>query len=365
MFKHITTLLIFVLSFAAHGQSIIALKKQACDKQVVYLGEEASHNNAKALTLRTEITHYLVENCGFNGVFFEAQTYDFVYLNKELEQGELNKLALEGALGGFVSGSQEVQPLVNLIYDKALSGSIYLAGLDMQTGGRTNQYTQQYLAKDIASLLGAEQSVACYRLINRHLNWLYDKQNPYSEKVKDNIAECAKRAFEASKTQTDSRLAYLAERYSTFNLFSRNNMFSLRSEGMYDSFVWHMQQLPQDSKVIVWGASIHGAKRFNLVNNKLSTLGKRLYQNYGNEYASYALVGLNKQQPSSELQVIVESLKKQEKALYLALGQSITPNKFAANIISYQQIINTEWFEQFDGILITERESPFTKRLGL
>lgn len=357
MFKRkLAFLLLTFLSFCCNASQLSQLYQDACNKDVVYLGEESSHENASAFSLRTEVTQYLVQQCGFNAVFFEAQTYDFIYINKELKSGKLNKQAIEGALGGYVSNTNEVKPLVEFIYDKTIKREIYFAGLDMQTGGRSNLYTQQYLP-ELAFLLEKPLSEQCFIILNRHLKWLYNEQYPFTSESNRLVANCVESIYQASQTKKDNINKYLAERfYTSLSVFGRQG-FSKRSVGMFDSFKWHIAQAPEVNKVIIFGASIHGAKRYELINKEFNTLGGKLLQAYGDQYASYAFVGLDKQ---TAISTLPDTVKNGEKIVYLLQGDSLE-STFDVNLISYNRSLKVDWAKQFDGLIFMPRELSFTK----
>jgi erythromycin esterase-like protein len=54
------------------------ITQEICDKKVVLLGELPNHGEAVGFKIKAEIVQKLVEQCDFNGLFFEAGIYDFI-----------------------------------------------------------------------------------------------------------------------------------------------------------------------------------------------------------------------------------------------------------------------------------------------
>lgn len=77
------------------------LVKDVCGKQVVLLGEDANHGAGRTLELKVELVERLIQECGFSGVFFESQVYDFVDLQRAIDSKNATPEQLADAIGGL------------------------------------------------------------------------------------------------------------------------------------------------------------------------------------------------------------------------------------------------------------------------
>src|SRR5690606_35852438 len=77
-----------VPGIASAATALDRLVADTCDKQVVLLGEDSHHGSGGTMEVKTTIVRRLVDECGFSGVLFESQVYDFLDLERAFARGD-------------------------------------------------------------------------------------------------------------------------------------------------------------------------------------------------------------------------------------------------------------------------------------
>src|ERR1700742_2497626 len=91
-------LVISFLSVPARAQStpinpgdeaaLTAATQGLCHSQIAMLGESATHGDGHTLAFKVALVERLIEQCGFNSVFFEASHYEFMNLHRRIRTGQ-------------------------------------------------------------------------------------------------------------------------------------------------------------------------------------------------------------------------------------------------------------------------------------
>lgn len=130
---------------ANQSPAIDRLVADVCNRQTVLLGEDGNHGSGATLDVKVDVVRRLIDECGFNAVYFESSIYDFTDLQRHVDRGNASPEMLADAIGGLWSTTRETDPLIAYLYTKANSGQVYLAGLDLQLGSATSVYQQSAL----------------------------------------------------------------------------------------------------------------------------------------------------------------------------------------------------------------------------
>ncbi len=264
-------LLAFSAPLAAQDARVLdAVVHDACGKRVAFLGESPVHGFGRALQLKVVLVRRLVAECGYDAVFFESGSYDFLNIQRTLRAGgDVADSTIAAAIGGLWA-NRETAPLVAFLGEKARRGAVRLGGLDDQLGRGT--WAQRALASELAGHLRAADSSSCLAVFRRHVQWEYTDAAPYSRSDQTRLLGCLDRVESAVRSapagaEHEDALA-MAENLrrlisrdfpeDTTDAFTRSG--NARDRSMYENFHWLLARLPRRSKVIVWCATPHAAK---------------------------------------------------------------------------------------------------------
>lgn len=356
---------------AKDSSAIDSLVKDLCKKEVVMLGEDMSHSSGQALLLRTDITRKLIDQCQFKGVFFEAQTYDFIDYHQKLEKNEASKHQLYNALGAFISTTKESAALVDLLYEKTQDHSILVGGVDVQAQGAMNEYAHKALPIHLTELLHGERKEECRTALVVHQSWMYSEEHPYTANTEPTLHSCVEEIYSASLQHPNSTSRYLAERLHRAYSLDENNYVNDRDQAMFESFQWLKNQLPKQAKVIVWMANMHVAKE-NPYQQPIFSTGRYVAKEYGDNLSSIAItayqatlsdIGGNPMEIGEAKSDSLEAkaVKNKKELVYFNHERLKKLGNIDARIVSYQKPFNADWSKYFDGVLIVEKDTPLTR----
>lgn len=258
-----------------------------CEKQIVLLGELPSHGEAHAFQAKAQIVEHLVKQCGFKALFFEAPIYDFLGFQDAIAEGHPQPQQLDRAIGGFWL-TQELRAWRGWLFTQATEGNLLIGGLDDQVSA-TSDYARATLPDVIASALPSERVSECREAVIRNLYWRYNDDQPYDDAEQKRLQQCARQATDALSTQAESDVEPIKQRM-TANL---TNLYARQAEAvtaknrdamMYENVQWQRERMTEDSKVIIWTATVHGARQQGAIRHK--PLGAWLAEQWGDGVAA-------------------------------------------------------------------------------
>jgi erythromycin esterase-like protein len=256
-----------------------------CGKQVVILGELPSHGEAIAFQAKAEIVRRLVDRCGFTALLFEAPLYDFVGFQEGVEQRTAVPSQLDQAIGRFW-WTRELAGWRRWVFDRATEGGLVLGGLDDQSSV-TSEYARATLPGLVASFSRPPAARECGESVARHLYWRYTELRPFDEPEKLRLQDCARGAADSIAGANDRgtpRQAML-EAFAGYVDRQRDVPAPMdRDEAMYRNAVWHLGSMPAGSRVIIWTATVHAARRQGGLRQQ--PLGARLAEEWGDRLAA-------------------------------------------------------------------------------
>ncbi len=222
-----------------------------------------------------------MNECHFGALFVESGIYDFVNIERRLSaEQEVSPAMLSAAFGLW--GPPRTEPLLPFLLERARAGKLVLGGLDDQIGRGT--YAQLEMPDHLLRYLRGDTRRACLSVLTRYTKWQYTDDAPYNRKENAAILGCLRMldAAAASSPATEATvdrqlLASLTRDFrrdfpesgatGADTTFRTSNA---RDSSMYQNFEWLSSRLPRRTKVIVWAATTHIAKRLSSVPGKLT-----------------------------------------------------------------------------------------------
>ncbi len=257
------------------------------------LGESATHGDGHTLAFKVALVERLIEQCGFNGVFFEASHYEFINLERRLRMGQaVTAGEVSSAVGGLWNGKREFQSLVPFLVDKVQAGRVFLGGIDDQLGGRGQDYANKEMVVELTNLLPQPERPACSMALHKRIYYDYTDASPYSKADRAQIETClsdVNRANSADKT-TDregrrerQEMISAAQRWISRDFSSDAEYMVNRDRSMFRNFEWLLKQRRRRHKVIVWAATVHIAKQAGPTwgDHTGTNFGSFVHQKYG------------------------------------------------------------------------------------
>lgn len=356
------------------------LVRDVCRKDIVLLGEDANHGGGRTLEVKTEIVKRLAARCGFGAVIFESQFYDLLAHARAVAAGTATAGDLADAIGPLWSRAQEAQPLIAFLHAETMAGRLRVAGIDPQVGGITGHYARRELGGALAAALDGEHGVACRAEIDRHNGWRYDDAQPFDDAAQRRLRACsdAIRAAVASKRiDPASDLAAMTAAYARYLDMALGGDGDMRDLGMFEALQWHRARWPKGTKIVVWCATVHAAKRLDGVAPEMRPLGAHVHAasgdraavigftarsgTFGNPGASGAPNALTPAAPHALETVALgdgdAGLRYVDRKRLRKLGT------IAARPINYRKVHAAPWAEMLDGIMVLREERAATPML--
>lgn len=111
--------------------ALTAATNALCHQEVAMLGESAAHGYGHTEAFKVALVERLVNECGFDSVFFEASQYEFINISRRLRTAEpVSEDQISSAVGGYYSSGFIASGL-------SLNGGATIAGnaLELTDGG--------------------------------------------------------------------------------------------------------------------------------------------------------------------------------------------------------------------------------------
>lgn len=262
-----------------------------CGRQVALLGEAPTHGDGHTAAFKVALVQQLISRCHFKAVVFESGRYEFFAFQRAIRRGTATPSMLADAVGGLWKFDREFQPLVGFLYSQAKTGRVQLAGMDSQIGGLDETYTNEQMVPELTQSLPTEEASACNADFARHVAWSYPADHPYGQADHDKLLTCVAAMRRAVDTDEGTDQVTRAERKNMIDnlewaigpdLSMRPVQVAAREQWLFRNFVSFAATLPQRSKIIVWGATVHLAKDVAAIYSpgQHRTLGELLHERY-------------------------------------------------------------------------------------
>jgi erythromycin esterase-like protein len=349
------------------------LLAEVCKKQTVLIGEDGHHGSGATLSLKVDLVRRLIEECGFNAVYFESSIYDFIDLQHRIDQGMASPEMLADAIGGLWSVTSEVDPLVTYLYARAKTDQVSLAGLDLQFGSATSVYTRTRFPHELTSFLGNPLRKECEFEINRLARWSYDEDQQYLD-ARGRLDECAMAIENGIAAQAGSdpggTAAVMIKNFRGHLALSSGDSLNKRDQAMYENFLWHRSHRPDRNKIIVWCATVHAAKDLSFLGRDRRSLGSYIHASQKDKVATIgftALAGSYGRNPGAPYQLAPASADSLESRAFSGLHGDLVylnPEQLkafgvsSARPLDYAKPAHAQWSDVVDGLVILREEHP-------
>ena len=285
--------------------ALSAATKGLCNVQVAMLGESATHGDGQTVAFKGALIERLVNQCGFDSVYFEASHYEFIHLNHMLKTGQPATVKdVLASVGGLWEFDQEFQSIASFLLVKAKAGQVFLGGLDDQLGQYGQDYANIELISDLTGLLVEPERQECRAALHKRIYSDYSKEVPYTESDRTRLDAClskigsaatADRASSTEDMQDWQEMISAAGRWIQRDFTSNAEMTVNRDRSMFQDFKWLQSQRRKGHKVIVWAATVHIAKQADPTwgDHEGTNLGSFIHKEYGAKTFSLGFSALN------------------------------------------------------------------------
>lgn len=265
--------------------ALTAATQGLCHSRIAMLGESATHGDGHTLAFKVALVERLVDQCGFDSVFFEASHYQFLHLNRQLRlRRPVTPADVSAAVGGLWEFTQEFQPLAPFLLARASAGKVFLGGLDDQLGQFGQDYANVQMVAELTGLLPPQQRQACSVAWHKRIFGVYSDASPYSATDRAQLSDCLSAMQRANASDPAAGKEDKSERAEMLSAaqrwigrdFSSDAAYTVnRDRSMFQNLEWLLARQPKRHKVIVWSATVHIAKRGS------PTWGDRTGTNFG------------------------------------------------------------------------------------
>lgn len=269
------------------GTALVAAVNALCGREIALLGE-ATHAGGHTNAFKAALVQQLITKCHYRGVVFESSFYEFESIGRARRQGRPVTAEMVGAaVGGLWKFEREFQPLLPFLAGEVSSGRVTLGGMDFQTSGLEQPYSNDLLPAELTAYLDGERRGQCGNVIRARI------YEGYSSVRQAELLRCmsdVSRAIEirrdipASLREEQSEMLIFLKTYFEADPNRTSSYLYIRDRAMFDIFVRLKNRLPPRSKVIVWAANAHIAKDATAFPTfaKVKNFGSYIHGIYGN-----------------------------------------------------------------------------------
>ncbi len=344
--------------------------RDLCRREVVLLGEDAGHGGGRTLEVKTEILKRLTARCGFGAVLFESQFYDLLDHARAIDAGTATERELRDAIGPLWSRAEQARPLFAFLHRESLAGRLRVGGIDPQVGGVTGRYARDALGAALASVLDPARRAACRETFDRHNGWRYDDAHPLDAAEQARLRDCSD-AVRAAVPASDHALAAMSAAYARYLDMAATGDGDQRDLGMFELLQWHRARWPRGTKLVVWCATVHAAKRLDGIAPPMRPLGAHVHAAFGDRAAVVGFTALagafgnpgaagspNPLPPADAASLEARTLADGAGLRYLDRRALRRLGTIAARPINYRRVHAAPWAEVLDGLIVLREERP-------
>lgn len=346
-----------------------------CTKDLVLLGEDAAHAGASTIAVKRYLVEHLVNECGFRGVVFESQFYDMLDFEHAVAKRSATRAQLANGIGALWSNYPVFWPLLDWLLREAQTGRVRVAGMDPQVGGINGQYSANKLPDALASVLADKQRIECAQIIGRHNRWEYDETHAFDDTALHQLERCLTdidSALDALGPKAPAAIRDMAGSYASYIEFANGDGHGLRDQAMFENLQRIQKRWPQDTRVLVWTASVHAAKSLDGVSQDTRPFGSYVHEAFGERAAaigfsalsgSYGHVGgrgTSRALPAAtqdSLEVRAFAATGKSGVRFLDHTQLQAMGKIPAHAFTYGTQHKLDWSQALDGMIVLREET--------
>lgn len=352
--------------------------RDLCRRQVVLLGEDANHGAGRTLEIKIELVKRLVERCGFGAVVFESSLYESLAYARALAGGNADEDRLLDAAGQLWFWASEARPFAAWLHAQARTGRVRVGGMDIQPIGVNMRDTRAHLGAQLSAMLDPERAAACRAVFDRHHGWRYGDADPFDDTEQTRLRDCVQAvhaALEARGAGASPESVAIVRSYRRYLGMALDGDAAQREIGMFENLQWHRAHWPKGTRVIVWCATVHAAKRLEGLAPDLKPFGAYVHEADGDRAAaigftamrgSYGLPGgtaaPRAMAPAGADALETRVLGADGPALrYLDRKRLSAYGTIAARPINYRTVHAAPWADVFDGMIVLREEKPIVR----
>lgn len=349
------------------------LVRDVCRRDIVVLGEDANHGGGRTLEIKVELVKRLVERCGFGGIVFESSVYAALDLERRLAQGVATGDDVVDATAQLWFRAQEAQPLPPFLLQAARDGRLRIGGMDIQPVARPGRYAGSRLAAELAAVLDVTRRDACDAEIQRHNRYAYDDAHPFDDAAQSRLRACIDEIRAATQAAGPvTPLARMAEAYGRYLDMATTGDGDVRERAMFELLMWHRERWPPGTKLLVWCATVHGAKALHNIAPAMHPMGADLHARFGKRAAVIGFTALSgafgpggaypplRLPEAPPLALEMRALEKPGELRYLDAKRLARLGIASARPINYRSVHAADWSKVLDGLLVLREERPIT-----
>lgn len=245
---------------------LLPLKKILANVSIVGLGE-ATHGSHEIFTMKHRLIEFLVTQMSYTAVCIEDSYAETKKLNEYII-GKINVKPLLLNLGRWIDDTEEMNNLIEWMrnYNKGKQNKIQLLGIDPQVNSQSIMYLEKYFTKNIPdfnalikplfdSLQAQDDSAINFLPTLVKSTDLSQLERMLTSLVLNKSTLIAK-TFNAEYEDAVMYLKMLLY-FSEFNAGTKVAGGGSRDKYMAELFEYYKQQLPKNSKLIIWAHNTH------------------------------------------------------------------------------------------------------------
>ena len=344
-------------------QSIVdGVVKAVCTKQIVLLGEAPTHGETLGFDAKAKIADRLIAQCGFTAILFEAPVYDFIGFDRAVQARAATQDQLDNAIGRFW-WTRELTPWRRALFEAATQRRVTVGGLDDQVS-ITSRYAVAELPRLIAAASSDTTATPCRDTVSRNLSYTYDAKTPFDEAEQIRLQTCARNAANAAAAtrSIDASDRIMLESFARYADRQHVGVTSSRDESMYRNLAWYLEQIPANSRVIVWTATVHAARQRGSLADV--PLGARVVERWGDRvgtvgFTAYAGFTSRAGRPASRIaDAPADSLEatttSQSDWVLLGSEQLRAIGRISSRLLG--KFVTDTWSDYFDAVVVIRQE---------
>lgn len=357
---------------AAGDPALAAAVRDMCGSDVAALGEPAGHGDARTIAFKSALVRELVARCGFDAIFFEGSSYDFLELERRQRRGEpVTRAMVSSSVGGLWNRYREMQPLIGWMHERMTSGRLRLGGFDDQLGSAGAFFSISAMPAELSGLLPGARAGACREEMRRRIYGETGTSAAERAPLLACVAEMrAAVQRQGSGRDAAERLHMLAnvERYAMRDWADEAGHMRQRAQSMWLNYQWLRGRLPRGSKVILWGATVHLSRDATASAGFPSggNVGGYLHRAHGRRAfflgftaagGTYRSGGSVKTLPAAAADSLEQAALRgtQAEQVYLGSGRLRAVGRMAAGVFDHQPV-TAKWAGIVDGLVVFRQE---------
>jgi erythromycin esterase-like protein len=240
---------------------------------------------------------------------------------------------------------------------------VLVGGLDDQVS-ITSHYARAALPRLIAARSSERTATECQQTVSRHLGWTYDASNPFDQRERLRLQQCARNAADAAAATRSLEAAdrVMLESFARYADRQRLGVTSGRDDSMYRNLVWYLERLPANSRVVIWTATVHAARQRGSLSEV--PLGARAVERWGDRvgavgFTAYAGYTSRAGRPASPIADAppesLEATATSESAWALLNSEKLRAiGRVSSRLLG--KVVCETWSDYFDVVVVIRQE---------